>query len=250
MRSIFPPLSPDGRHVAVMATDRSNVEVWVWNLARDIKTRVSSAEGLDYLPVWSPSGEQVAFSAAWAGNFDIFLRGADGSGEESPLTDDPSHEFPSDWSRSGKYLLYHREELETENDIWYLERDDDSGAWEPHVFLRTRFREGAAKFAPDERFVAYVSNESGRDEVYVPPFPEGGRRLTVSGNGGRQPRWRRDGKELFYVQGNTLIAVSVSTIPSFSVCSTTPLFETIGTQGGRWETYPNTMYRPTESALS
>ena len=65
----FPALSPDGRHVAVMATERSNVEVWVWNIARDIKTRVSSAEGLDYLPVWSPSGEQVAFSSARAGNF-------------------------------------------------------------------------------------------------------------------------------------------------------------------------------------
>ena len=110
--------------------------------------------------------------------------------------------------------------------------------WEPHPFLRTPFRESAAKFSPDSRFVAYVSNESGRGEVYVQPFPEGGRRLTVSSNGGRQPRWRRDGKELFYLEGATLVAVSVSTSPSFSVGSATRLFKTIGTRAGRWGPYP------------
>ena len=132
----FPALSPDGRHVAVMATESSNVDVWVWNIARGVKTRLSSAQELDYLPVWSPSGEEVAFSSAQAGNFDIFLRRADGSGEEKALTADPSHEFASDWSRDGKYLLYHREELETENDLWYLERNEDGSGWEPYYEWR------------------------------------------------------------------------------------------------------------------
>jgi Tol biopolymer transport system component len=91
--------------------------------------------------------------------------------------------------------------------------------------LQTSFSERAAKLSPDGRFVAYSSNESGQHEVYVRPFPEGGRKATVSSNGGKQPRWSRDGKELFYVEGSTLVAVSVSTDPSFSVGSVTRLFK-------------------------
>ena len=98
--------------------------------------------------------------------------------------------------------------------------------------MQTPFREILPKLSPDGHYVAYVSNESGRDEVYVQPFPEGGRKVTVSSNGGRKVRWSRDGKELFYVEGNTLVAVSVSTAPSFSVGSATRLFEHPGLRSG------------------
>ena len=109
--------------------------------------------------------------------------------------------------------------------LWYLERSEDGSSWEPHSFLQTRFDERAAKFSPDGRYVAYISNESGRSEVYVRPFPEGGRKWTVSSNGGRQPRWSMDGKELFYVKESALLAVSVTTRPKFSVGSSTSLFQ-------------------------
>ena len=137
------------------------------------------------------------------------------------------NERVSDWSRDGKYLLYHTVSsgVETDVDIWYLERKEDGSGWEPHAFLQTPFNELGAKFSPDGRYVAYVSNESGQNEVYVLPFPEGEGKSTVSSNGGRQPRWSRDGKELLYVEGNTFVAVSVSTSPSFAVGSATPLFE-------------------------
>ncbi len=113
----------------------------------------------------------------------------------------------------------------TPPDLWYLRRNEDGSDWEPHQFTQTPFIERSAKLAPDGRHVAYVSNESGQLEIYVQPFPEGGRRSTVSTNGGRQPRWSRDGKELFYVEGATLIAVPVSAGSRFSMGLANRLFE-------------------------
>jgi dipeptidyl aminopeptidase/acylaminoacyl peptidase len=123
----------------------------------------------------------------------------------------------------GKHILYHRAALETGNDLWRLELNED-GRWEPHPFLQTRSSETMARVSPDGQYVVYVSDETGQDEVYVQPFPHSGRKWSVSPNGGRHPRWSRDGKELFYVEGNALVAVSVSTSPSFSVGSVTRLF--------------------------
>ena len=136
----------------------------------------------------------------------------------------PRLEQLSDWSRDGKYLLYHLSGPEIGYDLWHLERNEDGSGWEPHRFLQTPFGEFVPRFSPDGRYVAYVSNESGQFEVYVQPFPEGGRKVTLSNNGGRKVRWSRDGKELFYVEGQTLVAVSVSSGSSFSVGSATPLF--------------------------
>ena len=220
-----PALSPDERLVAVTATEDSNQDVWVYDIARGVRTRLSSALEIDHRPVWSPAGEEVAFTHDRAGNFDIFLRQADGSGEEKVLAATPLHETLSDWSRDGTYLLYHLDDPETGADLWYLERNENGRGWEPHLFLQTPFSERVPRFSPDGRYVAYVSEESGQMEVYVQPFPEGGRKVTVSSNGGTKVRWSRDGKELFYVEGQTLVAVSVSSGSIFSVGSATRLFE-------------------------
>ena len=113
----------------------------------------------------------------------------------------------------------------TEVDIWYLERGEDGGDWKPRPFLQTRFGERAAKFSPDGRYVAYHSDESGRFEIYVQPFPEGGRKVTVSSNGGTNVRWSPDGSEIFYVEGGTLVAVRVSmSDQDFSVGAAAKLF--------------------------
>ena len=153
-----------------------------------MKTRLTTDQAVDGSPVWSPTGEEVAFPSSRAGNLDIFLRQADGSGEAKALPATPRNEFLTDWSWDGKYLLYWLEDPETGWDLWYLERNEDGSAWEPHPFLHTLFNEHAAKFSPDGRHVAYVSDESGEWEVYVQPFPQGGSRSTVSSNGGTQPR--------------------------------------------------------------
>ena len=223
--SVDPALSPDGRLVAVAAMEGSNVDVWVWNIARAVKTRLSTSPETEWRTVWSPSGEEVAFSSNRAGNWDIFLRQADGSGEAKVLLATPHSDWVSDWSRDGKYILYALIDPETGRDLWYLERNEDGSGWEQHPFLQTSFIERTAKFSPDGRYVAYSSNESGQYEVYVRPFPEGGRKSTVSRRGGEQPRWSRDGKELFYVEGATLVAVSVSSGAAFSAGSVARLFE-------------------------
>lgn len=220
-------LSPDGRWVAVavaVAQD-TNTDVWAWDLARSVSTRLSSAPEFEDAPVWSPRGDEVAFSSLRAGNIDIYLRQADGSGEEEAVAATPQNEWPSDWSRDGKYLLYDQSDPETGRDLWYLERDEDGSGWEPQPFLQEPSLQAAPKLSPNGRYVAYVSDESGQTEIYVQPFPEGGRKVTVSNSGGSQVRWSRDGKELFYVEGQKLMVVAVSAEGVFSAGLPTELFE-------------------------
>jgi Tol biopolymer transport system component/DNA-binding winged helix-turn-helix (wHTH) protein len=221
-----PDLSQDGQRVAVtIAADGTSQDVWVYDTARGSGSPVTTFVDNDYCAAWAPSGEHVAFSSNRAGNPDILLRRADGTGEEEIVVSTPAYEILTDWSSDGKYLLFHRSDAQANFDIWYVERSADGNKWgEPRVFLQTPFYEGDPKLSPDGRYVAYVSDVSGEFEVYVESFPEGGGKAAISKNGGTQPRWSPDGKELFYVEGDTLLAVSVTTTPSFSVGSTTPLF--------------------------
>jgi len=219
-------LSPDGQFVAFSATQGSNHDLWIRHIGRGVRTRLTSDPATDVLPVWSPTGEQLAFSSFRSGNFDIFLRQADGSGKAMALVATPRDEFVADWSQDGKYLFYVVADPETGEDIWYLERTGDGSGWKPHPFLQAQSRETVPKLSPDGQYLAYLSDESGRLEVYVQPFPEGGRKATVSSAGGIQPRWRRDGKELLYVDGRgALVAVPVSTSRSFWLGTAERLFE-------------------------
>ena len=217
----FPALSPDGRRVAVEAEG----DVWVYEIERGVRTRLSTSPEYDFRPVWSPTGNEVAFTSSRAGSEDIFIRQADGSGEERLLLSTLRHASVSDWSRDGNYLLCHSRGSGDAGDLWYLLRREDGSGWDPHLLLQTSFGEVAPRLSPDGRYVAYQSNESGQSEVYVQPFPDGGRRVTVSSNGGTKVRWSRDGDELFYVEGQTLVAVPVTSGASFSVGSATRLFD-------------------------
>ena len=221
-------LSPDGLLVAAVGIENGNADIWIHDANRLIATRLTFDGALEHRPVWSPAGDQVAFSSNRQGNNDIFVRPADGSGEAKALVATRWPEFVSDWSSDGRYILYHRNDPKTGHDLWYLQRKDDNSGYEPVPFLQTPFRELAANLSPDGHFVAYVSDESGRYEVYVQRFPGGGGKQQVSSNGGGQPRWRRDGKELFYVARRTLLAVDVTTMPNFSMGSPRELFESEG----------------------
>jgi dipeptidyl aminopeptidase/acylaminoacyl peptidase len=229
-----PALSPESRRVAASVTEGRNKDVWVYDLTLGVRTRLSTAVEVDNRPVWSPDGEQVAFTSYRSGVADILLCRADGTGEEKALAADPTRaEMLSDWSRDGRYLLYTRGDPETGFDLWYLERGKDASAWEAHPFLQTPFGEAVARISPDGRYVAYISDDSGRLEIYVRPFPEGDRRWTVSSNGGKRHHWSRDGKELFYVEGDdTLVAVSVSLTPDFTVGPARRLFRHQGLTWG------------------
>jgi Tol biopolymer transport system component/DNA-binding winged helix-turn-helix (wHTH) protein len=210
----FPSLSPDGRSLAAQTAENANLDVWIYDLVRGARTRLTSHPATEILPVWSPDGTEVAFGSYRTGSIDIFLRRADGGAEETLLAGAVHHQRVSDWSRDGQYILYTLLDPEYGADLWYLKRDA-KGNWQPHLFFRSPANENAPKLSPDGRYVAYVSNEAGRNEVYVRPFPEGARKWVISGNGGTQVRWARNGRELFYLEAQTLVSVPVRTVPTF-----------------------------------
>jgi Tol biopolymer transport system component len=219
----YPAVSPTGRFVAAEIMENLNLDVWVYEAARGARTRLSAHPEIEMVPVWSPAEDMVAYGSYRAGNSDIFLRGADAGAEEIVLVNEAQPERPSDWSRDGESILYAVLTSDNGSDLWYLKRSDQ-GAWEPRPFLTTPFHEKVAKFSPDGRYVAYLSDESGRDEVYVRSFPAGARKWTVSTSGAAQPRWRRDGREIFYVEGGSLVAVPVRTEPEFAAGTPVRLF--------------------------
>jgi serine/threonine protein kinase/Tol biopolymer transport system component len=225
-----PSLSPDGSRVAVGGIENGNEDIWIHDVARGTKTRLTFDPVDDYEPTWSPAGDQVAFTSVRSDRSGIFLQAADGSGTPQRLVSwaNIGSNGNPDWSRDGHALVYHVSGPNTGRDLWYVPL---TGERKPVLFLQTPFHEGLPVLSPDSRYIAYVSNESGRFEVYVKPFPQGEGKWQVSVNGGVYPRWNRRGTELFYVEGNTLMAAPVETQSRFRVGSPQTLFtgEQVGT---------------------
>ena len=230
-------LSPDGRRVVVHSFEDSNTDVWVHEVDRPLKQRVTFHSGFDGSAIWSPSGKEVTFSSTREGYYDIYTRPPEGNAEPKQLLSTPSSAGASDWSLDGKYLLYTINGPNDPLDVWYLERKQDDGGFDAMPFVQTPFRETRPRFSPDGRFVAYVSNKSGRNEIYVRTFPNRDDDRQISANGGTRPLWSRDGKELFYVQGDTLMTTAVSTEPAFATGTTTPMFrhESLGSGGAGYD---------------
>jgi Tol biopolymer transport system component/predicted Ser/Thr protein kinase len=242
----YPALSPDGKRVATWSRDDGANDIWVHEVDRPVKTRLTTF-GYDVWPTWSPSGNKIGFASGRTGERDIYVKSADGSGEpKALLLVDAAAEYLTDWSRDEKTLLFWRRPRGggtasgsgTVGDILSLQQKSD-GSYEEAPFLTSEFEETTPQFSPDERFVAYTSDESGRREVYIQAFPEGGSKRQVSVNGGTQPRWRADGKELYYVEGERLMAVPVSLGPALTVGSPKELFSSPGLvwQGDNYLTY-------------
>ena len=225
----YPGLSPDGSRVVVQenATGNSGWDIWVHEMNRPIKTRLTDLPSNEIYPSWSPQGDRIIFSSGGAGPYhrDLYTVLADGS--EDPVLFLESPEFRSyvtDWSSDGNTILVWRQYLSgAKADLWYLKRKE-GGGWEESPFLQTEYVEQLAKLSPDVRFIAYDSDRSGEREVYVRSFPDGTGVRRVSTNGGTQVRWRKDGKELFYVEGDALMAVSVSTSPKLTIGAPEKLF--------------------------
>ena len=218
-------LSPDGRLLATSSDEGANVDIWIHAVEGNQKTRLTFQPAMDADPIWSPSGTEVAYRSETREGGDIRVRPADGSGDARVLVATDRIERQTSWSSDGKYLAYILTDSENNNDLWYLEFKPDGAIAENRPFLQTPASEILAVFSPDGRYVAYCSNESGRQEVYVRPFPEGGGFWQVSTDGGCQPQWSGDGSELFYVQGTVLMAAEVSTKASFRRGSVRRLFE-------------------------
>jgi Tol biopolymer transport system component len=220
-------LSPDGRRVAVQIRDR-DWDIWVYDLERGIKTRFTSDAAAEQLGAWSPSGDEIVYASNRNGNFDIFSRPSNGNGEPRLLVGTPLNERSPDWSPGRQYLIYAAFSPGTRHDLLYRERRPDGTLGDPVVFLQTPSDEGNPRFSPDGRYVAYMSDESGQFEVYVRSFPSGAQRWQISASGGVLPRWRRDGKEIFYLERGRLLTVSVTTQPAFSPGAPAPLFVQAG----------------------
>ena len=230
----YPALSPDGQQVAVRSTESGNYDIWIHDVARPVKTRLTIDPGLDSFPTWSSAGDHIAFASTRLSNggYDVFLIPVDGSTEAKSLVATSSEfEWVTDWSKNREFLLYERRVPKTLSDLWYSRGKDGSGAYEAVPFLQTPFRERGAKFSPDGLFVAYYSDESGRFEIYARPFLEDGKRVQVSTSGGVLPRWSRNGKEIYYIEGDTLVSVGVTRTPSLTVNSQNKLFRHAGLRG-------------------
>ena len=226
-RIYTPMLSPDGNRVAVWGRESDNDDIWVHDAARNLKIRVTSHPAWEDRPIWFPDGRRLAFSSNRSGNADIFMQAADGGGEAEELLGGVAAQYPEDWSPDGKYLICDFIG-DRRRDLWYLRRAEGRTEFEAVPFLVTEFDEGEPNFSPDGRFVAYSSDESGRREVYIRSFPAGGVKVQVSTHGGGQPRWRGDGSELFYVEGETLMTVAVTAGLGLRVGPAQVLFEHMG----------------------
>ncbi len=228
----YPALSPDEGTVAVSGVQNGNQSIWKYDIERSVSTRLTIHEANDTRPIWSRDGKRITFSrrVVQPGPQSIFDKAADGTGEAEPLVVTDANENPSDWSPDGKYLLFRRGQPPTE--VLYLKPTADGGGHEEVSFLKTSARLDVPKFSPDGRHVVYRSDESGRSEIYVVSFPDGTGRTQISRNGGGQPRWSRDGKEIFYVENSTLMAVPVTTDPVFSPGNAEPLFSDPGLSFG------------------
>jgi serine/threonine protein kinase/Tol biopolymer transport system component len=219
-----PSLSPDGTRVAVgIGTWTPVGDVWLLELSRGSLSRLTSHPTDDITPIWSPDGKEIVFVSNRNGHFDLYRKNAGGTGAEELIFQSNADKFPSDWSRDGKYVLYYTVDPKTKADLWALPM---SGEHKPTPFLQTEFNETNALFSPDGRWVAYNSDESGTPETYVRPFPPAAGKWQVSTQGGVQPVWRSDGKELYYLAlDGKIMAAEVKPGSDFAVGLPVPLFD-------------------------
>jgi eukaryotic-like serine/threonine-protein kinase len=197
--------SPDGNRIAFSRGD-ANQDVWIADVARGTLTRVTLEPSEEFDPVWSPDGTRIAYGSERQSLMpQVFSRPADGSGTETLLWKSEDPVFPQSWSPDGTAIACLR--IRNDNsDVWILPTD---GNLRPTPLLETPFAEVQPEFSPDGRWIAYASNESGRFEVFVRPYPGPGGKIQVSNEGGFEPAWRRDGKELFYRSGAKMMSAAV-----------------------------------------
>jgi eukaryotic-like serine/threonine-protein kinase len=215
-------IGPDEKTLAVDRTDEEtqNSDVWTYDLQRNGLKRLTFDPSVDAAPVFSPDGKQILFASSRGSTFRVYVKSADGAQEEKLLPvngADIADRYPSDWSRDGKYILYTRA-----TDLWLAEAPD----WKSRPLIQGQGTVKNAQFSPGGKWVAYASTESGKWEIYVTSFPDARGKWQVSTAGGTQPRWRGDGKELYYLAWDAkLMAVPIAGGANFDAGSPVALFQ-------------------------
>lgn len=224
-----PRISPDGTKLAFCIRDANGNNVWIEDLARGVKTRLTFSSN-DLSPVWSPDGKTIVFESGRRKLIQLYLKAADGTGKTVPLLQDDANEFDPVWSADGRYILYERSEAASpsQTKIWALPMFGDR---KPFPVVQSQFAVDQPALSTDGKWLAYVSTESGSPEVYVTRFsPSGatGRWQVSAGTAGNWPKWRSDGKELFYLSGDDkIMAAEISVHGSdISIGKVQPLFQT------------------------
>jgi Tol biopolymer transport system component len=225
-----PRLSPDGRRVAAERTVGNETDLWLLDATH--QTRFTRASGglITRLPIWSSDGSRIAFESVAPGSVKLSAKSSIAGGNEEVLFESPETKIPCDWSADGRFLMYYVPDPTTGTDLWVLPQ----GTRTPAVFLRTEANELWGQFSPDGHWVAYQSNETGRFEIYVRPFPGPGQQFPISTAGGVYPRWSRDGRELYYIapDGKMMVVPIRATAPTFDAGVPTTLFQTRKVGGG------------------
>jgi serine/threonine-protein kinase len=216
-------LAPDGRRLALVIEDNNkSSDVWVYELDRGVLTRLTSGATAEFNPVWTPDGKRIIFSLENP-VYNLFWKAADGGSAEEPLLTGGNDKYPGSVSPDGKVLAFSEQDPETRLDLWVLPLE---GERRPKPFLQTPYIEMRPAFSTDGHWLAYQSNQSGRDEVYVQAYPGPGAKVQISTDGGTEPVWGGNGRELFYRNGRKVLAVAlIKTSPEFLAGKPVELFE-------------------------
>jgi Tol biopolymer transport system component/predicted Ser/Thr protein kinase len=231
-----PSISPDERLIAFSRNvGRTNADVWLRDLARGTDTRFTFDASRNLAPFWSPKGDRIVFASNRGGVYNLYEKAASGSGQDELLLSTPNLKAPDQWSRNGRFIVYSEIDPKTKFDLWVLPVGQGGG--KPIPFLQTEFNELMGQISPDGHWMAYTSDESGQREVYVRPFPASDGKWRISTAGGDEPRWRGDGKELFFAGADgKMMAVAVKAAaeekPFFEAGPPVPLFESHIAAGG------------------
>ena len=201
-----------------------NLDTWIWDLFRKTMSRLTFDGAADRVPIWTPDSQRIVYLSEGTENQGIYVKAADGTGKAEQLISEPERTiFPYSWADEGKVLLFQEFSSGSQSDIGMLSMEGDQ---ETKLLLSEEYSEANPQVSPDGRWLAYQSNESGREEIYVRPFPdvESGR-WQISNNSGNSPLWSPDGQELFYCSGNAVVAVAVETEPTFKPGNPESLFQ-------------------------
>jgi Tol biopolymer transport system component len=236
-----PRLSRDGKRLVVSIEAENGSDIWFYDLERGSRYKLTNG-GVNRFPIWAPDGQHVTFQSARSGSVSLYSRNIASGAEPEPLfraQADPSAQsalagllpgtmplftasnphLPMSWAPDGT-LAFDERKPSAERDIWILPKGGD-----PTPFLMTSFDESAPVFSPDGKWLAYVSDESGRSEVYVQPYPGPGAKWPISTDGGNEPAWSADGRELYFRHRDQLMAAGIQTTPAFRSNRPQPVFE-------------------------